>query len=926
MEPSGLWSHDTQRLETALRLLADVDARLADTSNPPALYRRFVQALVPVVADWCSVFELDGAVLRPVARFPEDCGPAAELEAAAARGADAARSGRSVLVGDVTAASGLLPASWSLMVVPAQSGSRCMAVVALAVAGPDRRYDPLHLGLAELLACELGVAIYHARLLRRLRVALRERHARDRYLRLIFRGLPGAVWATDRALRFTHASGRSMRQMGIDPVGLVGKEPYDFLGTRDPENRAIAHHHAALAGTPQSFEYQFRDRWFSVLLEPLYGPHRTIIGCIGAALDVTEHKAAAERLEKSERLLRDAQRAAHIGSFEWNVRANTAAWSDELQRIYGLEPGQLTGTLDGFLERVHPDDRQKTREVIFEATRTLRPFAYEHRVVRADGQTRELRTQGDVMRDEGGAPTRIVGTCWDVTELADATRSRERTLSLLRATIEATADGILVVDREGRVVIYNQRFLSLWGIPQELARRGDDEALLNFVTGQLESPEEFRRVVSERYANPEVESLDVVRFKDGRIFERYSGPQRVGEELVGRVWSFRDITERERLLRGALFLADATRLLGSLDVEPALEGVAHLAVPFLGQGCAVDLLGDGAPRRLVALSFDTLPPIARSLHPAVLAGHATTYELGAVAYLGVPLLTRGRVAGAITFASALPRRYGAAELELGEELARRAALALENARLFRQAQDALSARDELLSVAAHEIRGPVNAIHLSVQSLRKEAASPERLKKLLELIERQDRRLRQFVDELLDVGMLRNGRMVLEYSRVDLADVARESVTRLGSELSRSGSSLTVTAHGVVVGEWDRFRLEQVVTNLLSNAIKFGLGKPIELTIDAAGGLATLSVTDHGIGIGPIDARERIFKPFERAVPMRHYGGLGLGLHIVKSIVEALGGSIHVDSEVGRGSTFVVHLPQSPVGGSERGADAHLDG
>src|SRR5205085_6699672 len=154
------------------------------------------------------------------------------------------------------------------------------------------------------------------------------------------------------------------------------------------------------------------------------------------------------------------------------------------------------------------------------------------------------------------------------------------------ATIESTADGLLVVDRGGKVVAFNQRFVEMWRIPPELAGRGDDDALLASVVDGLEEPQAFLGRVREMYSHPEMESVDAVRFKDGRVYERYSRPQRLGGEVVGRVWSFRDVTEREGLLRRALFFADASRLLASLDVESALEGVARLSVPYVGDECA----------------------------------------------------------------------------------------------------------------------------------------------------------------------------------------------------------------------------------------------------------------------------------------------------------------------------------------------------
>ncbi len=369
--------------------------------------------------------------------------------------------------------------------------------------------------------------------------------------------------------------------------------------------------------------------------------------------------------------------------------------------------------------------------------------------------------------------------------------------------------------------------------------------------------------------------------------------------------------ERERLLADATFLSDATRLLASLDIERALVDVAHLSARYLGEYCAVDLLDERGPRRVGAASRNPDRARPATVHPTVLGGSALVYQEGDASYLGVPLRIDGRTVGSMTFATT-ERRYAAPDFELAEELARRASLAVDNAGLYRQAQDALRARDEFLSLAAHEIRGPVTSIHLGVQALLRRKIGPEGLPATLELIEREDHKLGRFVDELVDMGAIRTGRLRYELEDVDLAEVVARASRRLASELEGSGSTLSVSAPAHVVGRWDRARLEQVVVNLLSNAIKFGRGNPIEVALSTREGTARLAVRDRGIGIDP-KARESLFEPFARAVSARHYGGLGLGLHIVKTIVDALGGSVAVESEVGQGSTFVVELPEQRV-------------
>jgi signal transduction histidine kinase len=616
--------------------------------------------------------------------------------------------------------------------------------------------------------------------------------------------------------------------------------------------------------------------------------------------DDGERRSVLARLE-------EAQRVAHVGSFEWEVATNVVTWSDELHRIYGLRPGQFGGTFEAFLDRVYPADLELTKSVIFEAYRNLNPFVYDHRIVRPDGTVRMLHTQGDVICDEKRNPIRMTGSCWDVTEITEANQRLERSLSLIEATLNATADGLLVIDRQGKVTAYNNRLLDLWSLTSGDMEHHDFEGLLAFVHDQLENGETCLQTVREMEAHPEAESFDSLRFLDGRFFERYSRPQRIGGEIVGRVWSYRDVSERERILRRAMFLADATRLLASLGVEPALDGVAHMAVPFLGDGCAVDLLGEGGPRRLLVVSRDPARPIPVELHPTALAGHPIIYAIGPLSCMAAPLVIKGTVVGALSFVAPPARRYTERDLKLAEELARRAALSVQNARLYRGAQEALKARDEFLSIAAHEIRGPLTSIHLAAQMLQ-QGIPPESSSKALEIIQREDRRLARFVDELLDLGRIRGGQLHFTFEEVDLNEVLQDVTSRLRSELTRSGSPLSISTGRSVVGHWDRFRLNQVVTNLLTNAIKFGLGKPIEIRIERNQDSVTLMVKDNGIGI-PHDKQEEVFQPFERAVSARNYGGLGLGLHIVRTIVSGLGGKVWIESEPGAGTTAFVNLP-----------------
>lgn len=232
--------------------------------------------------------------------------------------------------------------------------------------------------------------------------------------------------------------------------------------------------------------------------------------------------------------------------------------------------------------------------------------------------------------------------------------------------------------------------------------------------------------------------------------------------------------------------------------------------------------------------------------------------------------------------------------------------------LYRQAKEEVRARDEFLSVASHELRTPVTALHVQLQMLQRvveRIGAPGPVKERVESLDRQVRRLASLVEALLDLSRIRLGRMELAREPVDLAALAREVAAPYQADLDLArGSSVRVLAPQPVVASLDRVRVEQVLGNLLGNAVKFGEGKPVEIRVDRAGGTVQVEVVDRGVGIGA-DQIDRIFGRFERAAPAHHYPGLGLGLYVAREIVEAHGGKIRVQGEPGKGASFLVEFP-----------------
>ena len=245
-------------------------------------------------------------------------------------------------------------------------------------------------------------------------------------------------------------------------------------------------------------------------------------------------------------------------------------------------------------------------------------------------------------------------------------------------------------------------------------------------------------------------------------------------------------------------------------------------------------------------------------------------------------------------------------------------------------REAIGLREDFLSVASHELRTPLTSLRLEVENLlrfarRNAGETTGDVIMRTERIDAQAARLNHLIDELLDVSRIAAGRLELKIEQVDLVAVVDEVRTRLGDEARRRGCVLDVRGLERAVGAWDASRLDQVITNLLSNAIKYGAGKPVEITVDVTGDRAVLAVHDHGLGI-PAEDQDRIFRRFERAASSRNYAGIGLGLWIVKQIVDALGGTVTRREPPRAGSDLHGRVAEDPPAEHRRPGDRRRTG
>lgn len=368
-------------------------------------------------------------------------------------------------------------------------------------------------------------------------------HEQEETLRVLVSQMPAVLWTVDADLRFTASMGAGLKSLETPPGGMKGMSLFAYFKTTDPEYPPIAAHRRALQGESMSYEIVWQGRAFQAHVEPLREEDGTIRGVVGVAFDITERREAEQELQRSVALLNATIDATADGILVVDANGRMVNFNERFVGIWGIpddiaESREENKALEFVLSKLK-DPAAFVKKVM---TVYAQPSVVSHDVIElSDGRLIERDSLPQVV--DG----RTVGRVWsfrDVTQRKQVEEGVEQTLSLLKATLEASADGILVVDNDGRIVSFNRKFVEMWRIPDDVIASRDDNNALAFVLDQLRDPERFVKKVKELYGEPEAKSYDWLEFKDGRMFERYSAPQKVGGKTVGRVWSFHDATRR----------------------------------------------------------------------------------------------------------------------------------------------------------------------------------------------------------------------------------------------------------------------------------------------------------------------------------------------------------------------------------------------
>lgn len=501
-------------------------------------------------------------------------------------------------------------------------------------------------------------------------------------------------------------------------------------------------------------------------------------------------------------------------------------------------------------------------------------------------------------------------------------------LAVSRATLEATADGILAVDGTDGIISWNNKFLELWLIPEDLILQRDVQKVRGWIARQLKQPEDYSRRIAEIEASTE-KSVDLLELTDGRKIERYSEPISMEGTAAGRVWSFRDVTAGSQAdlvsRRLAAIVDNSDDAIIGKDLNSIITSWNQGAQKIFGYSVD-EMIGTSVKRLIPADRQQEEDEILARLRRGDRFDHFETIRVtkdGRQLHVSLTISPikdgSGNIIGASKIARNITeRKLAEAALKEAQKSAEAAiaekARLLESERLARaEAERASRLKDEFLATLSHELRTPLNAVLGWATILRETKQSDQQMVQGLDAIDRNARVQAQIIDDLLDMSRIISGKVRLDVQPLDLPAVVLEAVDTVRAAASAKGIRLQTVIdplNASILG--DPNRLQQVFWNLLNNAIKFtSKGGRVQVLLQRISSHVDLSVIDTGEGISP-EFLPYIFNRFQQADPSttRRHGGLGLGLAIVKSLVELHGGTVRAKSAgIGKGASFIVTLP-----------------
>jgi signal transduction histidine kinase/CheY-like chemotaxis protein len=632
--------------------------------------------------------------------------------------------------------------------------------------------------------------------------------------------------------------------------------------------------------------------------------------------DITSVKNNQNELKRSNERYKFSNLATNDAVWDWDLLTDNIYRNKEgFYKVFGfddtinLEKMQMD-------DYIHPDDKTSVQKSLKEIIKDPKQnnFCFEYTFLSPNGNKLHIEDRGFILRTKSGVAKRIIGVATNATKRNTFKSSLQEAYANLQAVLESTADGILVVNN-GKIIQFNNKFVELWKIPNNILAKKEDEALLKFVANQLADPDKWMARIRQLYNQPDTNSLDTFKLKDGRTFERYSQPKLINEENKGRVWSFRNITERIN--------ADKEKQQLSALIETSREIISFgdlTGKPTFINKAGRELLGIDKNTDLSTIHFSDFFPKEEE-HSFSKQSETIFLQKGRWQKDTnlINLKTKEQIA---VYMSAFVIRDNITGKAIGlgnvsMDIREREKIKKELIVAKEEAERLSGFKDQFLANMSHEIRTPLAGI-IGFTKILLRGNITEKQKEQLTTIKISSDILLVVINDILDLAKIEAGKMMLEETELKVRNLTNSILSTFELRLQEKEQTLH-THYDDRIPECllgDPIRINQILLNLVGNAIKFtNKGGLIDVYVNLLKQnddtvIIEIIISDTGIGI--LDNKiENIFNPFIQSNPntSRIYGGSGLGLNIVKQLIDLMKGTITVKSQLHVGSTFTLNIP-----------------